>query len=281
MTFDNCETTGVSQPGLVTPAGSHLVLSLYSGIGLLDSGFEDHGFCVVRAPEKLLGGDIRNFRSVPGAFAGVIGGSPCQDFSRARRTPPTGEGLELLGHFCRVVRESQPDWFLLENVPSVPDVTIEGYHVQRFELSPTQVGHEQSRLRHFQFGSKEGLILQIRRKEFTGTKQPCLTASEGNKKGKRTFSDFCRLQGLPADFDLSDLNQVAKYRAVGNGVHKAVASEIARAVTEAITSPLPITIHNTRLCACGCGRIVTGKQLSAGPTCRKRLQKKRDSARVV
>lgn len=246
----------------------------------MDSGFEQSGFCVVRAPEKILGGDIRNFSAVPGVFRGVIGGSPCQDFSRARRTPPTGEGLELLGHYCRIVIESDCDWFLLENVPSVPDVLIDGYHVQRFELSPNQLGHEQSRLRHFQFGSKKGLILNILRREYNGPKAACLTATEGSKKDRRGFSEFCRLQGLPVDFDLPELNKVARYRAVGNGVHAAVSQEVARAIREVLTSANPTTIYNARLCACNCGRILKGKQIAAGPTCRKRLQKRRELASI-
>ena len=259
----------------IVPAHSQLILSLFSGIGLLDSGFEQNGFCVVRGPEKILGGDIRRFRAIPGFFSGVIGGPPCQDFSRARRSQPTGEGQELLNEFCRVIVEASPDWFLMENVPGVPDVVIEGYTVQRFDLCPTQLGQIQSRLRHFQFGSKRGLILSINRRSFTGRKQPCLTASEGSQKGKRTFSEFCRLQGLPDAFNLTELHKAAKYRAVGNGVHTAVSGEVARAIREATCSPDPLTIHNTRTCACGCGRIITGRQQSAGPTCRKRLQKKR------
>jgi DNA (cytosine-5)-methyltransferase 1 len=257
---------------------SQLVLSTFSGIGLLDQGFENNGFCVVRAPEKILGGDIRNFKCSPGFFTGVIGGSPCPDFSRARRTAPSGEGLELLGEFCRVVVESGCNWFLLENVPGVPDVVIAGYNVQRFELSPLHLGFSQSRLRHFQFGSKDGLILTINRTEFEGTPEPCLTASEGNKIGKRSFQQFCMLQGLPDNFDLPELNKVAKYRAVGNGVHLAVANEVARAINEVLSSADPVTIHNTRLCACGCGRFVSGKQNTANPTCRKRISRKRDGS---
>lgn len=35
-----------------------LVLSLFPGIGLLDRGFEAEGFCVVRGPDLLWGGDV-------------------------------------------------------------------------------------------------------------------------------------------------------------------------------------------------------------------------------
>jgi DNA (cytosine-5)-methyltransferase 1 len=106
-----------------------LVLSLFSGAGLLDRGFEQSGFCVVSAGDILWGRDVRGFSPARHKFAGIIGGSPCQDFSKARRCPPTGEGLELVGQFARCVAEAQPDWFLLENVPAVPDIIVDGYKV--------------------------------------------------------------------------------------------------------------------------------------------------------
>ena len=34
------------------------MLSLFPGIGLLDMAFEEEGFCVVRGPDLLWGGDI-------------------------------------------------------------------------------------------------------------------------------------------------------------------------------------------------------------------------------
>jgi DNA (cytosine-5)-methyltransferase 1 len=37
---------------------TQLVLSLFPGIGMLDSAFEQEGFCVVRGPDVLWGGDI-------------------------------------------------------------------------------------------------------------------------------------------------------------------------------------------------------------------------------
>ena len=58
-----------------------LVLSLFPGIGLLDSAFEDTGFCVLRGPDVIRGGDVRLFHPPAGVFAGVIGGPPCQSFS--------------------------------------------------------------------------------------------------------------------------------------------------------------------------------------------------------
>jgi DNA (cytosine-5)-methyltransferase 1 len=252
-----------------------LVLSLFPGIDLLGRGFELEGMCIVRGPDKLWGGDIRSFHAPPGLITGLIAGSPCQDFSLKRRAPPTGEGLELLREFGRVVFESQAAWFLLENVPTVPDIQIEGYTVQRFDLNSRECGASQSRLRHFQFGSKEGLVISPHRTKPKGKAEPICLASEGESTDRRSFADFCELQGLPRDFDLPGWSIAAKYRAVGNGVHVEVARTIARAIRDATCGGNCRRITDVRLCACNCGRILTGRQKAATAGCRKRLERAR------
>jgi DNA (cytosine-5)-methyltransferase 1 len=257
-----------------------LILSIFSGIDLLGMGFEKAGFCVVSAMDILYGHDIRAKKFPSGKFNGVIAGSPCQDFSRARRTPPTGYGLEMLKQFERVVNETMPDWFLLENVPSVPDINIKGYHILRFDLNARECGSSQNRHRHFQFGSIAGHVLDIKRQPKTKDFEPCLTASEGTKTDRRTWADFCELQGLPRNFDLPAFTQTEKYRAVGNGVNLSVAYTVAAAIRDAAQGLNTWTITNTNICACGCGRIVEGRQKAAGATCRKRLQIKRERALI-
>lgn len=252
-----------------------LVLSLFSGIGLLDSGFREAGFCVVSAGDLILGQDVRDFRGMPGRFDGIIGGSPCQDFSMARRTPPTGNGLKMLAEFARVVKECGPDWWLLENVPQVPDLNILGYQVQRFNLNATECGSNQNRNRRFQFGSRAGLVAVVKRERSTLAVRRCVTASEGGKTDRRTFADFCGLQGLPPDFDLPEFHTAAKYRAVGNGVNLHVARVVAAAIRETARHDGPGLFTGAKFCACGCGRFVTGKQKSATDKCRKYLQKQR------
>jgi DNA (cytosine-5)-methyltransferase 1 len=252
-----------------------LILSLFPGIDLLGRGFELEGYCVVRGPDTLWGGDIRRFYAPANRFDGIIAGSPCQDFSRKRRAPPTGEGLELLREFGRVVFESQAAWFLLENVPTVPDIQIEGYTVQRFDLNSRECGAAQSRLRHFQFGSKEGLVISPHRRPPTGCAEAVCLASEGESTDRRSFADFCELQGLPRDFDLPGWSIAAKYCAVGNGVHVGVARVIARAIRDATCAPRGRRITDVRLCACNCGRILTGRQKAATAGCRKRLERER------
>lgn len=62
---------------------SSLVLSLFPGIGLLDKAFEETGYCVVRGPDVLWGGDIRNFHppnGVPMAMGRAIAKAVAKHF---------------------------------------------------------------------------------------------------------------------------------------------------------------------------------------------------------
>lgn len=255
------------------------VLSLFPGIDLFGIGFEAEGHCIVRGPDLIWGGDIRSFHPPTRKFDGVIGGSPCQDFSRKHRTPSTGYGLEMLNEFMRVVSEARPDWFLLENVPTVPDIAIPGYTVQRLDLNARECGSTQNRPRHFQFGSRDRLVIvPARDVSLPVESQPTVLATEGRRTNRRGWREFCELQGLPGDFELPGMTIAARYAAVGNGVHVAVARTLARAIREAQTRRKPI-----RVCACNCGRLITGKQITATPACRKRIErrKKRDHAGVT
>jgi DNA (cytosine-5)-methyltransferase 1 len=259
-----------------------LVLSIFPGIDLLGRGFELEGFSVVRGPDLLWGDDVRGFHVPAGRFDGIIGGSPCPDFSRARRSEPSGEGVEMLQEFCRIVVEGQPLWFLLENVPGVPDIRIEGYSVQRFDLDARECGLKQRRRRHFQFASRDGRVIVIRRRFTTRTQsQPTCLATEGLKKDRRNWADFCELQGLPRSFELTGWPREFKYRAVGNGVPIPMAREIAVAIRDAATATKSKSVTDRKLCICGCTRILKGKQRAATAACRKRLERARRAPRPV
>lgn len=259
-----------------------LILSIFPGIDLLGKAFEEFGFCIVRGPDLIFGGDIRSFHPPKGAFFGLIGGSPCQDFSKKRRCPPTGYGLEMLKEFERVLDEAQPEWFLLENVPGVPNVTAPAQYVtQRFDVDQAWFDTV-SGLRHIQFGSLSGKLLDV-----TGRRCPT-TNGRALANDNRPFSDLVRLQGLPEDFNLPSFTLKAKKQAVGNGVPMSIGRALANAVCEAflgfsLALPVaPVYNENTRRCACGCGRPVYGRATYAkdgsGSTakCRKRAQRQRE-----
>lgn len=247
-----------------------LILSLFPGIGMLDKGFEEHGFCVVRGPDLIFGGDIRTFRVPAGKFDGIIGGPPCQDFSKARRCAPTGAGLEMIEEYKRIVREAAPTWWLAENVPGVPDIQIEGYSWQRIDISPRDFGHAQRRNRHIQFGSNDQTTLEIKRYG-PGT----VTARTVTTGDKRPINEIAILQGLPENFDIPAFSRVAMRRAIGNGVHLSVSRALALAVTDRSPS------NSKQFCACGCGRIVTGRQVTASGACRKRMFDRRKENRII
>lgn len=142
-----------------------LVLSCFPGIGLLDMAFELEGFCVVRGPDLLWGGDIRRFHPPAGKFDGVIGGPPCQMFSdlaalnRAQgREPKFGN---LIPEFARCVMESKPQWFVMENVPKAPLPECDGYLVHAQMLNNRWLGEEQNRKRRICFGSPDGRKLLV------------------------------------------------------------------------------------------------------------------------
>jgi DNA (cytosine-5)-methyltransferase 1 len=119
---------------------------------------------VVRGPDVLWGGDIRRFHPPPGRFDGIIGGPPCQMFSPlAQLVKANGHTTRfgnLIPEFERCVSESQPAWFLMENVPQAPSPVIEGYEITPFLLDNASIlgeggfGQEQTRVRLFNFGMR-------------------------------------------------------------------------------------------------------------------------------
>lgn len=56
---------------------------------------------------------------VKGQLTALIGGPPCQGFSVIGTRDPTDERNELFGHFMRLVAETEPLFFVAENVPGI------------------------------------------------------------------------------------------------------------------------------------------------------------------
>lgn len=90
------------------------MLELFPGAGLFGKAFEQLGATVVRAPDILWGGDVRDFKGVAGKFDGIIGGPPCQFASRAAITGTNA--INLIPEYLRLIDECQPGWAVMENV---------------------------------------------------------------------------------------------------------------------------------------------------------------------
>lgn len=242
-----------------------LVLSLFPGIGLLDMAFEQEGFCVVRGPDVLWGGDIRRFHPPAGKFDGVIGGPPCQAFSRLSHMVKHN-GLKpkfgnLIPEFERCVRESEPVWFLMENVPDAPRPAVEGYGNHEFYLNNRwcfdgEDAAATNRLRAFTYGergSRRALLINTvcfenmefeyaaiggtnsgSRKIRIGKNGKTNTTMPFNAKSRAAVAELLRKQSLPADFmQYSPFTVEAQCKAIGNGVPLPMGRAIARAVAEA------------------------------------------------
>lgn len=251
---------------------SPLVLSLFPGIGLLDMAFEQEGFCVVRGPDLLWGGDVKRFHPPAGKFEGVIGGPPCQLFSQMRHLNPLA-GLKhgnLIPEFERVAFEAQPLWFIMENVMDAPRPVVDGYLVRVERIRDVWVGGETTRLRRFNFGTRDGLhlpieVLALHRTDAGpavlagggGRRIPVAVGGSGRRKktlddgravqcgphnGKRaSWADLCGAQGLPIDY-LHDapFTRTGKDHAIGNGVPLPMGRAIAKAVKQAMQYQLEV-----------------------------------------
>lgn len=244
-----------------------LVLSLFPGLGLLDRAFEEEGFCVVRGPDLLGGGDVHRFRSMPGKFDGIIGAPPCQRFSSLANVVIAVHGEEalapdLIPEFERIVGESQPGWFLMENVERAPVPNVPGFVVRSERLNNRHVGGEQNRLRRFSFGTRDGKRLRIATEVFEPIDfKPAVTTNSGGRRAKVVRDDNGRVRGKQGDsdhhrmrrrpleemaadqgIDAEWLSQLVEHGAftttalrtgIGNGVPLPLGRAVARAVREA------------------------------------------------
>lgn len=166
-------------------------LSLFSGGGGLDLGFERAGFAHVASYEIIDdaaqtirqarpawvvnggdSGDVRrvDWRAFRGGVDVIHGGPPCQPFSSAGRQRGAADDRDMWPEYIRALLEIRPLAFVAENVPAlmqskfsdyVDEVILQPlqdhYHVQRFLLHAAGFGVPQLRRRVFLVGfrSKE------------------------------------------------------------------------------------------------------------------------------
>lgn len=224
------------------------MLSLFPGIGLLDMAFEEEGFCVVRGPDLLWGGDVRRFHPPAGKFDGVIGGPPCQAFSVAShiaRRDGTVRFGNLIPEFERCVGEAQPRWFVMENVKDAPVPSVAGYVTVEQFVNTRWLGDAQNRLRRFSFGGIDPRpFLEVALFE-SQEWQPAVVAggsdhmSARDRLGRsRTWREMAVVQGLSADYDLPGFTEQGKRSAIGNGVPLPMGRAIAKAVRASIGKQL-------------------------------------------
>lgn len=168
------------------------LLSLFSGAGGLDLGFEKAGFEIVAANEydktiwetyeknhkaKLIRGDITKITSEEFPECdGIIGGPPCQSWSEAGSlrgiNDPRGK---LFYEYIRILEDKQPKFFLAENVKgmfskrhgdAVNDIIerfkLAGYDVFVKLINAKDFGVPQDRNRVFYIGFRSDLNIDFK-----------------------------------------------------------------------------------------------------------------------
>ncbi len=165
------------------------VISLFSGCGGLDLGFEKAGFEIPIANEidhtiwntfkanhpktKLIEDDIRNINAndFPSNVDGIIGGPPCQSWSEAGALRGINDARgKLFYDYIRILRSVQPRFFLAENVPGMLSVRHReavsniismfedsGYNVSVTLVNAKNYGVAEERKRVFYIGFRKDL----------------------------------------------------------------------------------------------------------------------------
>ena len=165
------------------------IISLFSGCGGLDLGFERAGFDIRVANEfdktiwetfkanhpktKLIEGDIRKIKEedFPDEIDGIIGGPPCQSWSEAVSLRGIqDERGQLFYDYIRILKNKKPKFFLAENVSgmlanrhseavqNILDMFDEcGYDVSLTLVNAKDYGVAQERKRVFYIGYRKDL----------------------------------------------------------------------------------------------------------------------------
>lgn len=197
------------------------LIDLYSGIGGLGlsaarSGFDlslsvdndpvlskIHEVNFPRCPHSLL--DVSSLTGATllttakingGGLAGLIGGSPCQGFSRAGKREKSDSRNLLFVHFFRMVSEAYPQFFLAENVQGILDsqneevvstalslVPKEYEVLDAFELNAADFGAATSRKRVFFFGYLRDIGKTVTLDDFYAAKWKSKTTVESALSG--------------------------------------------------------------------------------------------------
>ncbi len=225
-----------------------LVLSLFPGADLLGRAFEEQGCSVVRGPEVMLGQDIRDWPLPPaGVFDGVIGGPPCQEFSKARQIGGHhSRHGDMIGEFWRVVTALKPRWAVMENVGGVighPAIPAEATFIT---LRDWDCGGLTSRERAFYLWPGELVLTPPRR---AGKPAYAVLASShktGAKRADRGMhaglspEEAGRLQGWPEIAEVmireSHKGRIFPNRwivhCLGNGVPRAMGEWVAKSILD-------------------------------------------------
>lgn len=216
------------------------IIDLYCGVGGLSLGAARAGFRVAAAVDNdpiAMGSHQKNFPLTKhhtgdvsqldgdellafaglrkGQLDGLVGGPPCQGFSRMGKRNPKDGRNNLFVDFFRLVKETKPSFFLAENVQGILDepygqirkralklVSDEYVVLDPIEVIANEYGAPTTRTRVFFFGFKKRRFETLDSSLF-----------ETNKSATRTTVRNA-LEGLPTRIDPRWLSEEMSWRRV-------------------------------------------------------------------
>ena len=193
-----------------------------------------------------------------GDFDLLVGGSPCQDLSIAKKNRQGLSGIRsgLFFKYVTLLKELKPRYFLFENVASMSkesqNIISEELGVQPIMIN-SDIFVQQNRKRLYWTNIPvdslpkrpdwQGDFYQWRRNHFRKNKSgvcPTLTANMGtgghnvplkseNKEDKLSVNECCRLQGFPDGF-ADSISRSQGYKALGNSFTVPVIEHILKTI---------------------------------------------------
>ncbi len=147
------------------------------------------GNLLLRDISTVTGAILRD--AVGGEVDGIVGGPPCQGFSEIGRSDPQDPRRDLLTHFFRLVRETRPRFFLMENVRGLGypknrsfldaalDLVATDYSILGpMILEASEFGAATKRPRLFVLGFDRNRMERIDESEILAAKRPAVTVEQ-------------------------------------------------------------------------------------------------------
>lgn len=234
----------VFDPNHLMPQRDHNgfpTLSLFSGGGGLDLGFDRAGFehsgsweiladaaatlRVNRPSWNVYGGidgDVRNvdWRPYRGNIAVLHGGPPCQPFSNAGKQRGAADPRDMWPEFVRAVLTVRPEAFVAENVAALASATFSDY-VEQTIMAPLEKAYTIHRviLQAYEFG-----VPQVRRRViFFGFRTKTLAKrwaapKPTHRRGDDDTSDLPSTMGVRQALGLPDIGYDAVSPTIRSGL---------------------------------------------------------------
>ena len=253
------------------------IIDLYCGVGGLSLGAARAGFRVAAAVDndpiaigshnknfpltKHLTGDVSQLDGDDllelaglrkGQLDGLVGGPPCQGFSRMGKRNPKDCRNNLFVDFFRLVRETKPSFFVAENVQGILDepyerirrralklVSDEYLVLEPVEVTASEYGAPTTRTRVFFFGFKKRRFETPDSALFEMNKSiACVTVRDA-------------LEGLPTRIDPRWLSEEMSWRQVGKMGRGRFADSITGRVPKGVGDPASLERYDNKSEASG------------------------------